>query len=55
VASRKISFDDLVKLVAIDAFLEEVVAYYLNLGRIEKQWFDSAVTAWEWERYRKWG
>jgi glutamine synthetase len=37
--------------LARDAFGNEVVAHYLNLGRVEQQVFETAVTAWERERY----
>jgi glutamine synthetase len=37
--------------LAADAFGEDVVAHYLNLGRVEQAAFDSAVTTWERERY----
>jgi glutamine synthetase len=37
--------------LAVDAFGEDVVDHYLNLGRVEQAAFDSAVTTWERERY----
>jgi glutamine synthetase len=38
-------------VLAREAFGDDVVAHYLNLGRVEQQAFDRAVTAWERERY----
>jgi glutamine synthetase len=37
--------------LARDAFGEDVVAHYLNLARVEQQAHDTAVSAWERERY----
>jgi glutamine synthetase len=37
--------------LAREAFGDDIVAHYLNLGRVEQQAFETAVTAWERERY----